>query len=59
MLHICAKGILDLNLNEAVIDNITFYEIAPNFTYLQKKKKYNWIFLDQLLLRYKFYGWDM
>ena len=37
MCHPCAKGLLDSNLNEAVLDKIPFfYEIAPNFTYLQK-----------------------
>ena len=37
MCHPCAKGFLDLNLNEAVIDKISiFHEIAPNFIYSQK-----------------------
>ena len=48
--HICAKGILDSNLNEAVIDKISnFHEIASNFTYSQKSYflKYNWNFLWQ------------
>ena len=37
MSHICAKGVLDSNLNYAVIDKISNYqEIAPNFTYSQK-----------------------
>ena len=32
--HMCAKGFLDLNFNQAVIDKISnFHEIAPNFTY--------------------------
>ena len=32
--HICAKGFLDLNFNQAVIDKISiFYEIATDFTY--------------------------
>ena len=36
MCHICAKGFLDSNLNQAVIDKISnFQEIAPNFTYSQ------------------------
>ena len=40
MCHICAEGFLDSNFNQAVIDKISiFHEIAPNFTYLQKKKK--------------------
>ena len=35
--HIFAKGFLDSNFNEAVIDKISFFhEIAPNFTYSQK-----------------------
>ena len=35
--HICAKGFLDSNFNQAVIDKISnFHEIAPNFTYSQK-----------------------
>ena len=62
MCHVCAKGFLDSNFNEAVIDKISvFQEIAPNFTYLQKSQffKYNWNFLDQLLLPYKFYGRSM
>ena len=55
------KGFLDSNLNKAVIDKISsFHEIA-NFTYLQKLQflKYNWNFLDLLLLSYKVYGRDM
>ena len=37
MCHICAKGILDSNFNQADIDKLSnFYEIAPNFTYSQK-----------------------
>ena len=37
MCHICAKGILDSNFNQAVIDKISiFHEIAPNFTYSQQ-----------------------
>ena len=37
MCHICAKGFLDSNFYEAVIDKISnFHEIAPNFTYSQK-----------------------
>ena len=32
MCHICAKGFLDSNFNQAVIDKISiFHEIAPNF----------------------------
>ena len=32
--HICAKGILDLNFDYAVIDKISnFQEIDPNSTY--------------------------
>ena len=35
--HICAKGFLDSNFDEAVIDKISnFNELAPNFTYSQK-----------------------
>ena len=31
MRHICAKGFLDLNFNQAVIEKIsTFHKIAPN-----------------------------
>ena len=34
MCHICVKGFLDLNFNEAVIDKISFFhEIDPNLTY--------------------------
>ena len=37
MCYICAKGFLDSNFNEAVIDIISnFHEIAPNFTYARK-----------------------
>ena len=37
MCHIGAKGFLDSNFNEAVIDKLSiFQEIAPNFTYSQK-----------------------
>ena len=37
MFHICAKGFLDSNFNQAVIDKISnFHEIDPNFTYLLK-----------------------
>ena len=62
MRHIYAKGFLYSNFNLAVIDKIShFHEIAPNFTYLLKSyfSKYNWNFLHQLLLPYKFYGRDM
>ena len=58
MCYICAKGFLDSNFYEAAIDKISnFHDIAPNFTYAQKSLflKYNWNFLDQLLL-YKLYG---
>ena len=35
--HVCAKGFLDSNFNEAVIDKVSnFHEIAPKFTYSQK-----------------------
>ena len=34
MCHICAKGFLDSNFNQAVTDKISnFHEIASNFTY--------------------------
>ena len=37
MCHKCAKGFLDSNFNQAVIDKISsFHEIAPNFTFSQK-----------------------
>ena len=37
MCHICAKGVLDSNFNQAVMDKISnINEIAPNFTYSQK-----------------------
>ena len=37
VLHVCAKGFLDLNFNKAVIQKISiFHEIAPKFTYSQK-----------------------
>ena len=37
MCHICAKGFLNLNFNQAVTDKMSnFHEIAPNFTYSQK-----------------------
>ena len=55
MRHICAKGFLHSSFNQVVIDKISlFHEIAPDFTYSQKSFfKYNWNFLDQLLLPYK------
>ena len=56
------KDFIDSNFNQAVIDKISnFHKIAPNFTYSQKSSyfKYNWNFLDQLLLPFKFYGRDM
>ena len=35
MSHVCAKGFLDLNFNQAVIDKISnLLEIAQNFTYI-------------------------
>ena len=51
MCHVCAKGCLDLNLNEVVIDKISnFHKIAPNFTYSQKSYflKYCWKKIDKL-----------
>ena len=63
MCYICAKGFLDSNFNLAVVDKISnFHEIAAHFAYSQKSyfvKKYNWNFLDQHLLSYRIYGWDM
>ena len=61
MCHICAKELLDSNFNQAVDRISNFNEIALNFTYSQKSYflKYNWNFLDQQLLPYKFYGRDM
>ena len=36
--RICAKGFLDTNFNQAVIDKISnFQEIGPNFTYSQNR----------------------
>ena len=35
--HICAKGLLDSNFNEVVINKILiFHEITPNSTYSQE-----------------------
>ena len=62
MCHICVKGFLDSNFNQAVIDKILiFHKIAPHSTFSQKSYffKYKWNFLDKLLLPYKFYGRDM
>ena len=60
MYRICAKELLDSNFYEAVIDKIlNFNEIALSFTHSKKLCfffKYNWNFLDQLLLPYKFHG---
>ena len=40
MCHICAKGFLDLNFNEAVIEKISkFREIAPKMSHIHKKDK--------------------
>ena len=37
--HIFAKGFLDSNFNQAVINKISnFYAIAPNLTYSQKSE---------------------
>ena len=55
--HTCAKGFLDSNFNQAVINKMSnFHEIDPNFTYSQKSQffKHNWRLIDQLLLPYKF-----
>ena len=60
--HTCAKEFLNSSFNHAVIDKIShFHDIAPNFTFSQKLQffKYIYIFLDQLLHPYKFYGGDM
>ena len=62
MSHTCAKGFLDSNFNEAVIDKISiFHEIAPYFAYSQKSYLFSifGIFLDQLLLPCLFYGRNM
>ena len=69
MCGICAKGVLDSNFNGAVMNKISnFQEFAPKFTYPYSKKKKkkkiiffkcNYIFLDQLLLPYKFCDSDM
>ena len=50
-----------LDRNEIWYAEDTLYKIAPNFTYSHKSWffKYNWNFLDQLLLPYKFYGIGM
>ena len=63
MCHTFAKGFLDSNF--AVIDKIlNFHENCPKFHMFTKWKfyfflKYNWNFLDQLIVQYKFYGRDM
>ena len=57
--HDVQKDFLDSSFNYAVIDKIlNFQEIAPNFTFSQKSYflKYNWNFLDQMLLHYKLCG---
>ena len=56
MCHTCAKGFLDSNFYQAVINKISiFHEIAPYFTYSQKSQfMHNWRLIDQLLLPYKF-----
>ena len=37
MCHICAKGFLDSNFNQAILDKISdFHKIAPNFTFSPK-----------------------
>ena len=62
MCHISAKGVLDSNFNQAVIDKISvFHEIARNFTYSQTFVFFNnnWKVLDVLLLFFKVYGRDM
>ena len=62
MSRICAKELSDSDFNQARIYKIAiFNKIAPNFTSSQKSYffKYNWNFLDQLPLLYKFYGRGM
>ena len=51
----------ELQLSSYWQNIIFFYEIAPNFTYSHESLffKYNYNFLDQLLLPYKFYGRGM
>ena len=60
--HICVKGYLDFNCNQAVLYKISnCNEIAINFTYSQKSYvlKDHWKMIDQLLLPYKCYVGDM
>ena len=54
MCHIYVKGFLDSNFFNFIDKILNFHKIAPNFTYSQKLYfiKYNWNFLDQLLLLY-------
>ena len=62
MCHICAKGFLDSNFNQAVIDKISnFQDIDPDFTYSQKSYflKFNWNFFRPTCFYPKFYGRDM
>ena len=54
MRHLCAKGLLDSNFNNTVIDKIShFQEIAP-ILHIHKivTFQYNCSFLDKLLLSY-------
>ena len=60
MCHICEKGSLDSNFSKSVIDKISFFFTKlPEISHIHKKNrkfcKYDWIFLDELLLPYKFY----
>ena len=66
MPHECAKGFLDLNFNQAIIDKISiFHEIAaPPILHTHKHRNFSsrlqlQLFLDQLFLRYKFHGSGM
>ena len=62
MRYMYAQEFTVSNFIQAVIGKISiFQEIAPNSIYSQKLQfpNYNWNFLDQLLLPYKFHGSSM
>ena len=60
--HICAKGSLNLNFDQTVIDKISnFPKNCPKFSHIYKILilKLSLEKIYQLLLPYKFYGWDI
>ena len=60
--HICAKGLLDPNFNQAVIHKVSNFTKLLNISRTHKDDKFKSIFFKlmyQLLLSYKLYGRDI